>query len=58
VVDVAALSDADDDHHHSVVLERADYAIIADATFPEVAQGSLQALADFSGVIDCSYPPV
>ncbi len=55
MINVAAVPDADNDDYHEVVPERADQTVIPDPVFPELAQCSLQALADLPRIIERSY---
>ena len=50
------MPNADDPNHQLIVLHGADDAVVPDAVFPEIAQGALQPLADFSGIVQFPDP--
>jgi hypothetical protein len=50
------VSDAKHQHNQSIVLERADDAVISDAVAPELAKHALKALANLAGIVKLSNP--
>jgi hypothetical protein len=45
------VTDAEDQHDEPFVFKRADKAVVSDLVFPELAQGALKTLTDFSRIV-------
>ena len=51
-INFSAVTDAQNEYHQSIMLQRTDEAIVSDTVFPELAQCRSQAFADLTRVIE------
>jgi hypothetical protein len=46
------VTNPENQHYESIIFQRANQAVISDAVFPELAQGTLKSLADLTGIVE------